>query len=181
MYSMNNQFFRRPVKNSILYGLPFGIFMGFYFHWVYGPGSGIFGGVFSGILFGVAMAVFGGLQRKRMQSMDATFEGEAVISQGPANHFRKAEGRGGWLYLTSTRMAFRSHGKNIQNQPIDIDIQEILEARPTRLLGFIPTGLSVFLKAGGKESFVVSKRKEWTRQISGQIQAGQDPEEDQSQ
>ena len=165
---------RRLVKNSILYGLPFGIFMGLYFHWFYGPGSGIFGGVFSGILFGVAMAVFAGLQRKRMQSIEATFEGETLICQGPANHFRKAEGRGGWLYLTSTRLAFRSHGKNIQNQPVDIDTREILEVRPTRLLGFIPTGLSVFRKTGGKESFVVSKRKEWNRQISGQIKAVQD-------
>lgn len=112
-----------------------------------------------------------------MESRDATFEGEAALFQGPANHFLKVEGRGGWLTLTKTRLAFRSHGKNIQNQPMDIAISNILKAKPTMTAEFIANGLRITKKDGEKESFVVSHRKEWAKRISDQLKAGQSTED----
>jgi hypothetical protein len=123
-------------------------------------------GVVSGVFFGLAMSAFVEFQRKQMESKAGLFEGEAVLFQGPANHFMKAEGRGGWLTLTATRLAFRSHGKNIQNAPLDIDLDEIRSVAPCRTALIIPNGLKVVRRDGVTDSFVVSAHREWARVIS---------------
>jgi hypothetical protein len=111
--------------------------------------------------------------RKKMKSAEAIFEGEAVILQGPANHFLRGEGRGGWLTLTPTRLAFRSHGVNLQNRPVDIDIDDVAEAVAVLTVGIVPNGLRIRRKDGQRESFVVSRRKEWVRCVQRQIRIGQ--------
>ena len=81
-----------------------------------------------------------------------------------ANHFRKKEGRGGWLTLTHTCLAFRTHGMNIQNTPLDISLQDVDSVAPSLTLGLIPNGLK-FTINGMIESFVVSNRRKWVEQI----------------
>lgn len=100
-----------------------------------------------------------------MESKDDSFEGEDVLLQGPANHFLKKEGRGGWLTLTQSRLAFRSHGKNIQNAPLDVFLEDIDSVSKSSTLGIIPNGLRVVTLAGKVESFVVSNRKHWVNLI----------------
>jgi hypothetical protein len=163
---------KRMLKMACFTGIPFGLFMGLFLTLLYGSKVGISMGFACGLLFGILMVLFAESQRKKMQSKDGTLEGEAILFQGPANHFQNGEGRGGWLTLTSTRLVFRSHGMNVQNQPLNLEVGEILEVFPTLTLGFIPNGLRLTLRNGKQESFVVQNRKKWGKLISQEIKVG---------
>ena len=157
------------LKTAIVSGLPFGIIMGLIFSLSSGnflPGL-ILGGL-SGIFFGSLIAAFLGHQSGKMSSSNDHFEGEIVLLEGPANHFLNAEGRGGWLTLTPTRLAFRSHGANAQNQPLDIELGAIAKATPSNTIGIIPNGLTIRTHKG-KETFVVTQRKRWATEISANL------------
>jgi len=160
---------RRLIKTIAYTGVPFGVFMGLFFTWRYGSDFGTPGGIVSGVFFGLAIAIFVEIQRKKMASNDNVFEGEKVIHQGPANHFLNGEGRGGWLTLTSSHLAFRSHGSNVQNQPYDLNVNEIIEAVPVLTLRILPNGLRISTKKGDEQLFVVSKRKQWASLINQQV------------
>ena len=99
---MNSSFLRGVVAT----GVPFG--MGIYFSFRYGIPGGALAGFASGIFFGLAMTLFAQKQRERMGAKGGVFEGEDVLHEGPANHFKRAEGRGGWLTLTANKLSFRS-------------------------------------------------------------------------
>lgn len=153
------------MKTAIAAGVPFGIVMAGVFYWLAGP-DGVVAGVVAGGMFGVTIAKFASTQAKRMASSEGqSFEGETVVVQGPANHFAKGESRGGWLTLTGTKLAFRSHGKNIQNHPVDIPLSRIMEAREARTLGIVPNGLHVLLADGTVERFVVQNRAVWAERV----------------
>lgn len=156
------------VKIAFLTGMPYGLFMGLFFGWLFGL-RGLALGLCAGIFFGISMAAFAWIQSKKMRSTDERLEGEAILMQGPANHFLRGEGRGGWLTLTPSRLIFRSHGYNIQNSPLDIPLAEIREATPSLTMRIIPNGLRVNTKNGHRESFVVSNRKDWARRITEQL------------
>jgi hypothetical protein len=164
----------RFVRYTLLAGAPFGLMMGAIFAAaLFAAGSdariGIWLGVASGLLFGLILAAFAETQRRRMESRSGLFEGEAIVLQGPGNHFLRGEGRGGWLTLTPTRLAFRSHGKNLQNAPVDIQLSEVASAAAYRTAGLIPNGLKVARKDGTSERFVVSARRDWVRTISNAL------------
>lgn len=156
-------------KTIVLAGVPFGIGMGLYFNWHFGFSFGLLGGLFCGIFFGILTNIFTEIQTKKMQSQTGVFEDEAIIFQGGANHFKGRESRGGWLTLTSTRLAFRSHGINFQNTPLDIPLTEIESADPALTFRFIPNGLRIKRKNGVVESFVVYHRKTWTKLITEKL------------
>lgn len=142
--------------------------MGLFFTLVSGNIVGISAGLLCGLAFGLMIALFTEFQRNKMELKDGIFEGEAIVFQGPANHFFKGEARGGWLTLTPSRLAFRSHGMNVQNQNIDIGLEELADVVPTLTLGLIPNGLRVLLKSGEKQSFVVNNRKQWVKAMMRQ-------------
>ncbi len=156
------------LKTALAAGLPFGIIMGLFFGFNTGLYPGLVLGCFSGLLFGGLIAVFVQYQSRKMSSPHGNFEGETILLEGPANHFLNAEGRGGWLTLTPTRLAFRSHGVNAQNEPLDIALGAIAKASPSNTLGIIPNGLTIRTHAG-KETFVVTQRKRWATEISAQL------------
>ncbi|MEX0586455.1 MAG: hypothetical protein WD176_07415, partial [Pirellulales bacterium] len=147
-------------------GVPFALIMGALFAWKYGIPLGVPMGVASGVAFGWAMSRFTEKQRNKMECTSGLFEEEAVLFQGPANHFMNFEGRGGWLVLTPTRLAFRSHRKNAQNIPLDIGLDEVASAGACRTAGVIPNGLKVVRKSGVTDRFVVTDRKDWVEAIS---------------
>ncbi len=157
----------RLLKTACFTGLAFGVSMGLFFALRFGSATaGILGGVFSGVFFGITIAAFAEVQAKRMKvKPGGEFEGEPVLHQGPANHFLNREGRGGWLTLTPTKLAFRSHGKNIQNDPVDINLADITEAHASRTIGIIPNGLRVRLESRKTETFVVHGREVWADAI----------------
>ena len=92
------------------------------------------------------------------ETVDEVFENERVLWRGLANHVRGIEARGGWLRLTPTRLAFRSHGWNIQNQPVDIVRTDIVSVEPVRLLG-VPRCLKVTISGQPAQKFVVWDRE----------------------
>jgi len=101
------------------------------------------------------------------QPAEGTFEHEPLLWEGPANHFRGIEARGGWLRVTPTRLAFRSHGLNVQNQPFDIARTDIVAVQPIRLFGIFIT-LQVTLTSGRTEKFVVWDRQGLIREIEAE-------------
>lgn len=160
----------RFIKNATVTGFPFGLAMGVVFGLQSGPAAGIAAGIFCGFAFGFAMAAFAEYQAIRMKRQNAEFSGEEILFQGAANHFCHGEGRGGWLTLTPGKLLFRSHGRNLQNQPVDIELTNISKAVPVSTAGIIPNGLEVVLQNNnGAERFVVCGRKEWIRKISEQL------------
>jgi hypothetical protein len=161
----------RLIKNALLAGIPFGLLMGLLFAFMAGIYIGIFLGVVCGLLFGLAIAIFLELMRKNLGSKESHFEGEKIIHQGAANHFQGIEGRGGWLILTSNRLIFKSHGMNIQNQALSLEMQNIANVSAVKTAGIIPNGLLINKKDGSKEQFVVSGRQEWVKYISPQLSA----------
>src|SRR5438094_5766465 len=107
---------RRILAAALRTGLPFGLFFGAYLAIRReNLAGGVLGGLIAGALFGGVMGVFVEMQRRKLMVRGDRFEGEPIIHQGPANHWRGAEARGGWLILTDARLSFRAHGKNIQN------------------------------------------------------------------
>lgn len=154
------------IITTLLTGIPFGLFMGLFFTLQYGFSPGLWLGITCGLLFGLAMSIFVEVQRRRIASHDGVFEGEKILLQGPVNHVMDGEARGGWLTLTPTRLAFRSHGINVQNNPVDIQLSEIESARPVATAGIIPNGLEIAQKDGRYERFVVWGRRKWITHIT---------------
>jgi hypothetical protein len=140
---------RERLVQFLLMGLPFGFVMGLQHGFQYGVYRGVIGGTISGVLFGIGMSYFfssfSKRQKIKMESENGVFENEVVIHEGPANHFLKLEGRGGWLTLTKTQLAFRAHGKNIQNLPLTIPISDIALAQPSATAKLFQNGLCVLL------------------------------------
>lgn len=165
---------KRFFTAALITGVPFGIVMGSFaglaIGWVQGPRYGVFAGILaalgSGLLFGVSMAGFSLFQRKRFVQVRPNFSGEPVIHEGPANHFCGGEGTGGWLYLTSRRVFFKSHSVNLHPHETTILLSEISDARPIKTARFIPNGLEVVLTTGQSERFVVEKHNQWSQAIS---------------
>jgi hypothetical protein len=112
------------------------------------------------------MAGFSIFQRKRISQVRPDFGGVPVIHDGPANHFYGGEGTGGWLYLTSRRVFFKSHSVNLHPHETTILLSEISDARPIKTARFIPNGLEVVLTTGQSERFVVEKHNQWSQAIS---------------
>ena len=123
-------------------------------------------GVVTGVLFESAITLFVLFMSNRMR-VRGDFENEPVLWQGPANHVLGIEARGGWLILTPTRLAFRTHGVNFQNQQINIPRTAILSAQPGRSLGFLPNLLRVILTSGSTQTLVVRDPTRWIQQLSG--------------
>lgn len=157
---------KRLAKTVLIAGLPFGVVMSLFFMLSsYSPASNIATGVVSGALFGVGMAAFAEYQGRRFSGHDPCAPGEELLKQGGANHRRKAEGVGGYLYLTSERLLFCSHKFNLQNHELSIPLEDISSVRPRLTAGFIPNGLEVVWGGEKKERFVVAGRREWAREL----------------
>jgi hypothetical protein len=92
------------------------------------------------------------------EEVDEVFENEPVIWKGPANHLSGLEFRGGWLRLTPTRLAFRSHGFNLQNHGVDLARTDIVSAKLSRIFGLFK-GVEVTLNTGKPQKFVVWDRE----------------------
>jgi hypothetical protein len=113
----------------------------------------------------VVIALFARSKNRALAAPAVDEEGEAVVFQGPANHFKGVEAVGGKLILTRARLRFRSHGLNVQVHDESYPIAAILDVAATRSLGIIPNGLLVTLDDGRREKFVVNGRGEWVAKI----------------
>lgn len=155
----------KNIKNVLLTGFPFGLFMGIFFSFRYGATRGIPAGIISGILFGISMSIFMAYQTKKFKKNPPLLENEYIIKEGPANHFKNIEGVGGWAYLTDKSFIFKSHSVNIQTHELIIPIQKIKDVKLVLTIGFIPNGLKIITIDGNNERFVVENRKDWVTKI----------------
>lgn len=163
-------------KTALMMGVPYGVTMSFFFlvysglcMTIFGLGYrflafGVAAGLISGILFGVLMAAVSYYQGRKLASENPCVPGEELFKHGMANHGRRGEGVGGYLYLTDRRLLFKSHRFNIQNHDLSIPLEDISSVRPSLTMGLIPNGLQIFV-VGRKEHFVVSQRHDWIEQI----------------
>jgi hypothetical protein len=123
-------------------------------------------GLLIGLFFGFAMAASTSVLRRRFQTVRPDFSDEQLLFEGPANHFSGLEAAGGWLYLTTRRLLFRSHRLNFQPHETNLPLEDIVKASPTLTAGLIPNGLLVNTISGRRERFVVDNRKRWSDAIS---------------
>lgn len=150
---------------AILSGVPFGLAMGVYFGLTFGVEAGVASALALGPFFGLSMAAFAAWQGGRFAHEVPACDGETLLRQGPANHFKGIESVGGRLYLTNRRLLFRSHRLNVQNHELSIGLGDIEAAWPARTAWVVPNGLRV-ATAGGVERFVVEGRKQWADEIA---------------
>jgi hypothetical protein len=152
-------------------GVPFGVTMSIFFATRSGWSMGLPAGLLSGLAFGVVMAAFVKWQGGRLAIKGDQLDGERILFQGAANHWRGAESRGGWLVLTERALVFRAHGFNAQTAPLRVELSEVQTVAPCASLGIIPNGLRLELRDGKREQFVVNGRSEWARWIRERIAA----------
>ena len=129
--------------------------------------AGIGGGFIAGAIFSSLMRWFAAHQTKRFSVDRPGLDGEAILFEGPANHVKGAEGVGGYLWLTTGQLFFRSHRFNIQNHECRMPLSDIADVDAIKTLGFIPNGLLVRLVSGTQERFVVRKNRDWKARILG--------------
>ena len=160
---------RKFLIRAVLAGLPFGIVMGVFVSVIFGDGFllGLATAAFSGAFFGISMASF----QRRGERNPPAFDGENVLFQSLANHFRGVEGVGGWLVLTDQRLLFQPHRLNIQKEEWSVPLPDLIRMEPRRTLGFLPNGLRV-VTTTGEERFVVEKRMPWLREVEAAKSAG---------
>lgn len=91
--------------------------------------------------------------------------GERLLKEGMANHFKGIEAVGGKLQLTDRQLIFRSHAFNIQTHQESYPLESITVVKPRNTLGLVPNGLTVGLRDGREEHFVLFGRGEWMRAI----------------
>ena len=121
-------------------------------------------GAGSGVLFGVGAGAFASYQDRKFASENPCAPGEDLIRHGLANHSLRLEGVGGYLYLTTERLLFRSHKSNVRNHELSIPLGDVVSVRPYLRLGLIPNGLEV-VWADRRERFAVEDRHGWANGI----------------
>ena len=125
------------------------------------------GGLGAGVLFATVICWVNARQTKRLSVERFDLNGEAILFEGTANHFKGVEGVGGYLWLTSEQLFFRSHRFNFQNHECRIPVSQIAKVEATKTLGIIPNGLLVHHVSGSRERFVVHKNRDWAAKILG--------------
>jgi hypothetical protein len=153
------------IRNSILAGLAFGLLFGLFLAFRYDINYALIAGPISGLIFGAVLYFFVTSKTVKRQTQIENIDNKAIIHSGGANHFINGEAVGGKLYLLIDKLQFQSHGFNIQNHGLTIDIEQIKEVSVYNTLGLVPNGLAITTLGGQKEKFVVSGRRLWKEKI----------------
>ena len=152
------------IRNSILAGLVFGILFGIFLAVWFDTNYALIAGPISGLVFGIILYFFVTSKTVKRQTQIQT-DGKEIIHSGGANHFTNGEAVGGKLYLLTDKLQFQSHGFNIQNHGLTIDLKQIEEVSFCNTLGLIPNGIEITILGGQTEKFVVGGRRLWKREI----------------
>lgn len=153
-------------RAGVQMGTIFGIIMAIFYGFQTGRWSGgIVPGIFAGVVFGAVMIWFAKRQASKLSLKRPDFGNEKVILEGPANHFMKSEGVGGYLFLTDARLFFLSHRLNIQNHELSIPLDEIESVEAAKTLGMISNGLVIRRSPDIMERFVVFEHERWQAAI----------------
>ena len=163
---------KQSLKIFLLLWIAFGGVMGILFMWQAGPRFGVPIGLVSGLLFASIMTAFAHYQARKFRGLCPLEQGERLLKEGPANHIVGAEGVGGWLYFTTSRLYFRSHKINIQNHELVIALEQIVSVKTSGMFSIILNGLTVETR-NGTEKFVVQGVRDWAEMIVKTKPAGQ--------
>lgn len=173
----------------VLFGVPYGVLTAL-FNSSGGLINRTINGLVSGSIFGLLLGLiwlplmrltlskFGKSQRIMDQTEIEPFDDETMVFEGPANHFKRREGRGGRLYLTDKRLHFVPHFFNIQRSKVSIPVPEVVEAfhsKKKTIIGVIANELIVKTKVE-THRFVVDEDANWPKRIvdqMGLVQSGQ--------
>jgi len=157
-------------KMALKTGVPFGIFMGVYQGFASRPPSvavGLIAGTASGVLFGATMGLFMRSQHKKAGVLREEPSAEGLLFDAAANLGAK----GGWLFLTKQRLVFVPHKLNVGAKRIELAVKNIAALRENS--GLRARGIDVgSVSEGGstqQHSFVVEKRDEWMKAITGAV------------
>lgn len=101
-------------------------------------------------------------------------EGEAIIKQGKANRARILAAQGGELTLTNKRLIFVSHGMNVGEGTISVNLDEVMTYGKAFTFSIffpipIPNAFKVVLKNGSMYKFTVSGRSKWLGEVNSII------------
>lgn len=122
-------------------------------------GGGI--ALFGGLAFGVGVGSFLRAQQRAFEASQPHYEALGLVHDGPASHLQGRVANGGWLWLTEDRLEFAPHGYNGTNAPWSVDRREIQSVEPGYSAGVIPNRITVHLRGGWTERFVVQDRSAW--------------------
>lgn len=128
--------------------------------------SALAAGAIAGFLFAWLIGLFAKSKAVNESAKIETDEGESILFQTGANHFKGMEGVGGKLFLTNKRLIFKSHKFNIQNHQLQINLTDITNVSRRKTMGIINNGLMV-THHDKQEKFVVENAEEWMKQLEG--------------
>jgi hypothetical protein len=90
---------------------------------------------------------------------------EETIKVGPASYKKGLANVGGRLTLTDKRLVFKPHALNLGGREQSYPLEDLGAILFPNTMFFIPNGLTLVLKDGRRERFVVYARKEWLEKI----------------
>lgn len=90
---------------------------------------------------------------------------EHILAHGPANLYRGIEGVGGKLFLTESKLIFKSHHINIQKGQTDICYAHIKSITPRKTMKIIDNGIRITTREHNTYNFVVNDRALWIKTI----------------
>jgi hypothetical protein len=154
-------FWKRFLQGAI----PFGLCVALLYLGTGGWLNALFLGLLGGVLFGLALAAFV-TQAVKRSATPAFATHEQVLKDGPANHFRGLAAGGGWLFLTDSRLVFKTHPVNLRRYEFSMLLADIAAAQSAFTLWVIPNGLCVVTQSESNEHFVVDQRDEWSKAIN---------------
>jgi len=123
--------------------------------------AGLVAGAIAGVLFGWLIGLFSKSKFVSQTTRIDTEQGENILFETPANHFKGIEGVGGKLFLTDKRIVFKSHKLNIQNHQLSIPLTDVNNVGRYKTLGMINNGLSITTVNDKTEKFVVEQVEDW--------------------
>ncbi len=91
---------------------------------------------------------------------------EQTLAEVGANLFRGIESVGGRMRLTDRRIVFEPHRLNLQRQPVEIPLDEVVLVRKRNTWLLVPNGFLVRTREGTDYKFVVSGRARLIRLIA---------------
>ena len=87
----------------------------------------------------------------------------------PANYYRGLEAVGGKIYFDDRGLNFIPHKVNFHKEEMRINFSEIRAAEPSKKLGIVPNGLTIYTKDDKQHKFVVGSSKKIAEYIRKNI------------
>lgn len=158
---------RSFLRNFVITGAPFGIWMGIYFALTESSlEDGLWMGLYAGVFFGFVMAAVAWVQERRASSSLLILTDENLMREGPASFRGGKSGCAGRLYLTDKRLLFEAYPMGKPVEQISIPIHEIVGLKRRSVFGVFPVLLEVTLKNDKPKTFNISDVKDWIEEIA---------------